>query len=46
MYRGKSFPLISLHERVMMVLSSRYVDDVIIGAPYQVTNDLVKSLNI
>jgi len=33
-YRGRNFPLVSLHERVLMVLSIRYVDDVIIGAPF------------
>ena len=29
-----------------MALSMRYVDDVVIGAPYIVTDDLIKSLNI
>jgi ethanolamine-phosphate cytidylyltransferase len=33
-YRGHNYPIISLHERVLMVLASRYADDVIIGAPY------------
>ena len=45
-YKGGNFPLLSLHERVMMILSCRYVDDVVIGAPYQIPQDLIKSLNI
>lgn len=29
-----------------MVLACKYVDDVIVGAPYQISSDLIKSLNI
>jgi len=29
-----------------MALSCKYVDDVVIGAPYIITLDLLKSLNI
>ena len=29
-----------------MVLACKHVDDVVIGAPYIITDDLVKSLNI
>jgi ethanolamine-phosphate cytidylyltransferase len=36
-FRGHNFPLLSLHERVLMALACRYVDDVVIGAPYQIT---------
>lgn len=35
---GPNFPLMSLNERVLSVLSCRYVDEVVIGAPYSVTN--------
>jgi len=45
-YRGNNYPLISLQERVLMVLACKYVDEVVIGAPYIVTKDLVTSLNI
>lgn len=44
--RGNNFPIISLHERVLMLLANRYVDDVIIGAPFNVTEDLIKTFNI
>jgi ethanolamine-phosphate cytidylyltransferase len=33
-YRGRNYPILSLHERVLMTLACKYVDDVIIGAPY------------
>jgi ethanolamine-phosphate cytidylyltransferase len=33
-YKGHNYPLLSLHERVLMVLANKYVDDVVIGAPY------------
>lgn len=32
--RGHNYPIVSLHERVLMVLANKYVDDVVIGAPY------------
>jgi ethanolamine-phosphate cytidylyltransferase len=45
-YRGSNYPILSLHERVLMTLACRYVDDVVIGVPYQISEDLIKSLNI
>lgn len=36
----------NLHERVLSVLSCRYVDDVLIDAPYQVTREMIASLRI
>lgn len=45
-YKGSLFPLMSLQERVLMTLACKHVDDVIIGAPYIITEDLMKSLNI
>lgn len=33
----------NLHERILNVLSCRYVDEVVIGAPYSVTSDLLSS---
>jgi len=46
MYRGRNYPIMNLHERVMNVLSCKYVDDVVIGAPWDVSGDLIKVLNI
>lgn len=45
-YCGSNRPLLSLQERVLMALACRYVDDVVIGAPYILTEDLITSLNI
>lgn len=45
-YRGSQYPLQGIQERLLMALSIKYVDDVVIGAPYIVTEDLIKSLNI
>lgn len=36
----------SLQERLLMVLACKYVDDIVIEAPYIITEDLIKSLNI
>lgn len=45
-YRGQKYPLLCMQERLLMALSCRYVDDVVIEAPYIITEDLIKSLNI
>lgn len=45
-YRGSNYPLQSCHERTLMALACRYADEVIIGAPYILTNDLINTLNI
>jgi len=43
---GHNFPILNLHERTLSVLSCRYVDEVIIGAPPVITNDMIVSMNI
>ncbi|KAG0905936.1 hypothetical protein G6F33_011768 [Rhizopus arrhizus] len=40
--KGSNYPLMNLHERALSVLACRYVDEVIIGAPYSVTEELLK----
>jgi ethanolamine-phosphate cytidylyltransferase len=45
-YRGDCYPVQSIQERVLQVLSSKYADDVVIGAPFILTKDLITSLNI
>ena len=45
-YKGDIFPIISLQERILMCLACKHVDDVVIGAPYVITEDLIKSLRI
>lgn len=36
-YRGADFPIQTLQERVLEVLACKYVDEVVIGAPYVLT---------
>jgi len=45
-YKGEHYPIIHLQERVLMTLACKHVDDVVIGAPFVITNDLLTSLNI
>ncbi|KEG13459.1 putative ethanolamine-phosphate cytidylyltransferase [Trypanosoma grayi] len=44
--KGKNFPIMSLNERVLGVLSCRYVDEVVLGAPYEVTREVIENLGI
>ena len=44
--QGMNLPLMNLHERALSVLGCRYVDDVLIDAPYEITNEMISSLNI
>ncbi|KAH7671658.1 Ethanolamine-phosphate cytidylyltransferase protein [Dioscorea alata] len=41
--RRGSHPIMHLHERSLSVLGCRYVDEVIIGAPWEVTKDMILS---
>lgn len=40
--RGVNYPVLTLQERVLNVLSMKYVDEVIIGAPWIVPEGLIK----
>ena len=44
--RGMNLPIMNLHERVLSVLGCRYADDVLIDAPYEISNEMIASLNI
>ncbi|KAL7578353.1 hypothetical protein ACA910_012758 [Epithemia clementina (nom. ined.)] len=43
---GMNLPLMNLHERVLSVLGCRYVDDVLIDAPYEITQVMLSYLDI
>lgn len=45
-YKGSNYPIMSLHQRVLSVLACRYVDQVIIGAPYKVTTELLEQFKV
>lgn len=44
--RGMNLPVLNLHERVLSVLGCRFADDVLIDAPYEITEDMLDSLHI
>jgi ethanolamine-phosphate cytidylyltransferase len=45
-HRGSNYPIMNLNERVLSVLGCRYVDDVLIDAPWEITREMIASLNI
>jgi len=44
--KGGNHPIMNLHERVLSVLSCRFVDEVIIGAPLQVSKEMIETMRI
>lgn len=46
LYKGGNYPIMNLHERVLSVLACKYVNEVVIGAPYSVTKDLMEHFNV
>lgn len=44
--KGKNYPIMNLNERVLGVLSCRFVDEVVMGVPYDVTKELIDNLRI
>jgi len=45
-YRGSNFPIMNLQERVLSVLACKFVDEVVIGAPYKVSRELIDHFNV
>jgi len=45
-YKGHSYPIQSIHERVLSVLANRDVNEVVIGAPYPLTEEVIDHFNI
>jgi ethanolamine-phosphate cytidylyltransferase len=45
-HKGRNYPIMNLHERVLNVLSCTCVDEVVIGAPWEMTEDLIKVLGV
>lgn len=40
--KGNNYPILSLQERVLNVLAMKYVDEVIMGAPWEITENMIK----
>ncbi|XP_028170980.1 ethanolamine-phosphate cytidylyltransferase isoform X1 [Ostrinia furnacalis] len=45
-YKGSNYPIMNLHERVLSVLACKYVHEVVIGAPYDVTVELMDHFRV
>ena len=45
-YKGANYPIMNLHERVLSVLACRYVSEVVIGAPYSVTKEMMDHFKV
>jgi len=45
-YKGANYPIMNLHERVLSVLAYRCVDEVVIGAPYAVTAEMIDHFKV
>lgn len=45
-YKGSNYPIMNLHERVLSVLTNRYVSEVVIGAPYSVSEELMDHFSV
>lgn len=45
-YKGSNYPIMNLHERVLSVLACKYVNEVVIGAPYCVDKNLMEHFNV
>jgi len=45
-YKGANYPIMNLHERVLSVLACRYVSEVVIGAPYSVTAEMMEHFGV
>eukprot|EP01088_Endostelium_zonatum_P018671 TRINITY_DN6060_c0_g1_i1.p1 TRINITY_DN6060_c0_g1~~TRINITY_DN6060_c0_g1_i1.p1 ORF type:complete len:374 (-),score=88.27 TRINITY_DN6060_c0_g1_i1:106-1227(-) len=45
-YKGVNFPLMNVYERVLSVLSCRYCDEVVIGAPLKLEKDFIQGMRI
>lgn len=43
---GRHYPIMNMQERVLNILALKYVDDVVIGCPWIITENMMDSLNI
>ena len=46
LYKGSNYPIMNLHQRVLTVLAYRCVDEVVIGAPYSVTKEVMDHFKV
>jgi len=44
--KGANLPILNLHERVLSVLACRHTNEVVIGAPWKVTKEMIENMNV
>jgi len=44
--KGECYPILNIHERTLTVLSTKFVDEVIIGAPFHISNYMIDAEKI
>jgi len=44
--KGSNYPIMNLHERVLSVLACKWADEVVIGAPFHVSKEMIDQLKI
>ena len=44
--KGSNHPILNMNERVLSVLGCKYVDDVLIDAPFRITAEMIASMKI
>ncbi|KNC85328.1 ethanolamine-phosphate cytidylyltransferase [Sphaeroforma arctica JP610] len=45
-WKGSNWPIMNLHERTLSVLANRHVDNVVIGAPMELTPELLEHFHV
>lgn len=45
-YKGANYPIMNLHERTLSILACKYVSEVVIGAPYCITKELMEHFKV
>ncbi|CAH1251907.1 PCYT2 [Branchiostoma lanceolatum] len=45
-YKGCNHPIMNIHERVLTLLACKYVSEVVIDAPYKITEEMMEHLSI
>lgn len=45
-YKGENYPIMNIYERVLSVMSCRYVDEVVIGSPLILSKDFLDSIGV
>merc|ERR1712203_1078993 len=44
--RGYNYPIMNMNERVLSVLGCRYVDDVLLDAPWHITEEMIATMHV